>query len=702
MSGFLATAIGVAALAAAPNGSETRCAGIDWSKTNPPTALRDVSPEDLVGLRDVGPSGEAAQSGHVFSLSPDRRFAAFQIRQADASANDYCIAMVVLPLFGTPKPVIVDVGGELRRKAAGGETYPQRLTGLPLTDAPLWSPDGSWVAFLRQDGGRTRLWRTAVDGSGSAPIIAADSNVRGFRFIDAMTIVAKLGEEVRGARKQVEEEARTGFHYDDRFAPFSSSTPYVPAPTSDRFVALDMVTGQLRPANPDEAGLFSYGAASPSPTGKSAKAGCVAERKSSGKGVPPAVQLLLHCPGQTVRVCDRPACSSGVEAAWVANEGAVVRFIRREGWAQSESAVYEWDGRRDVIRKLYATPALLLDCQPRGVRQLLCLRETSLLPRHLAAIDLVRGRVTVAADFNPEFSHLKRGRVERILLKGAAGAEAFGDLVYPANYRPGRRYPLIVVQYESRGFLRGGTGDEFPIQAFAGAGFAVLSIQRPAPIGALSRAADYIEVDRLNLRGFADRRNVLSVIEQGVALLIARGIADPKAIGITGLSDGSSTVQFAALNSSLFSAAIVSGCCWDRSQTALLGPRVADRYARIGWPGISEDAAAFWSPMSLSQNARRVPFPILFSAADEEFRMALEAFTALREVGKPADLYVFPGEHHIKWQPAHRLAAYQRAIDWFRYWLRGALPAEGRRREEALRWQAMDKQRSAASTPTRP
>jgi hypothetical protein len=77
MSGFLATAIGIAALTSAPNGSATKCAGIDWSKTNPPTALRDVSPENLVGLRDVGPSGEGAQSGHVFSLSPDRRFAAF-------------------------------------------------------------------------------------------------------------------------------------------------------------------------------------------------------------------------------------------------------------------------------------------------------------------------------------------------------------------------------------------------------------------------------------------------------------------------------------------------------------------------------------------------------------------------------------------------------------------------------------------------
>src|SRR3546814_1411636 len=66
------------------------------------------------------------------------------------------------------------------------------------------------------------------------------------------------------------------------------------------------------------------------------------------------------------------------------------------------------------------------------------------------------------------------GRAQRIMLKSSVGIQAFGDLVYPADYRAGQRYPLIVVQYESRGFLRGGTGDEFPIQAFASNGFAVL------------------------------------------------------------------------------------------------------------------------------------------------------------------------------------------------------------------------------------
>src|SRR3546814_21084172 len=59
------------------------------------------------------------------------------------------------------------------------------------------------------------------------------------------------------------------------------------------------------------------------------------------------------------------------------------------------------------------------------------------------------------------------------------GTETFGDLVYPVNYDRRKKYPLIVVQYISRGFLSGGVGDEFTIKVFANRGYAVLSIQRP-------------------------------------------------------------------------------------------------------------------------------------------------------------------------------------------------------------------------------
>jgi hypothetical protein len=143
---------------------------------------------------------------------------------------------------------------------------------------------------------------------------------------------------------------------------------------------------------------------------------------------------------------------------------------------------------------------------------------------------------------------------------------------------------LIVVQYISRGFLRGGVGDEFPIQAFANRGYAVLSVQRPdASLLQRGPSSNGVRDDKA-IEKLKDRRSVLSSIENAVHSLIERGVANPLEIGITGLSDGSSTVQFALINSSMFKAASVSGCCWDPYQDAIVGPRAAKAYHESGWP----------------------------------------------------------------------------------------------------------------------
>src|SRR3546814_9976361 len=68
------------------------------------------------------------------------------------------------------------------------------------------------------------------------------------------------------------------------------------------------------------------------------------------------------------------------------------------------AAVYEWTPGTGQLRRLYATDAALADCQPRRPDELICLRETSLRPRYLVAIDLTRGRVREVADPNPEFA----------------------------------------------------------------------------------------------------------------------------------------------------------------------------------------------------------------------------------------------------------------------------------------------------------
>lgn len=136
------------------------------------------------------------------------------------------------------------------------------------------------------------------------------------------------------------------------------------------------------------------------------------------------------------------------------------------------------------------------------------------------------------------------------------------------------------------------------------------------------------------------------------------------------MSDGSSTVQFAAINSKLFKAGSVSGCCWDPFQDAFLGPAATAAFHQIGWPSLIDNQSRFWDHMSLIKNAPDVAFPLLFQQSDDEFRGAVASFTSLRQAGKPAALFVFPNEFHFKWQPAHRLAVYERNLRWFDFWLR--------------------------------
>ncbi|QCI78816.1 hypothetical protein E6W36_01900 [Hankyongella ginsenosidimutans] len=110
--------------------------------------------------------------------------------------------------------------------------------------------------------------------------------------------------------------------------------------------------------------------------------------------------------------------------------------------------------------------------------RLICTQENATMPRRIAAVDLATGRITPIYDPNPEFARLRLGTVERLTWRNNVGIPAWGDLVLPPAYRAGTgKLPMIVVQYRSVGFLRGGIGDEYPIFAFTARGYAVLSIE---------------------------------------------------------------------------------------------------------------------------------------------------------------------------------------------------------------------------------
>lgn len=647
---------------------------------------RALVPEDLARLRDIGPAEPQAYAEPFFTVSPDRRWAAFQLRQGDPVRNSYCLAMIILDLSGKERPKIVDEGGDpllLSLDFRGIADFPM---GYMRVVSPRWSADGKWIAFLKHAGGMTQVWRTFVDGSGRNPLTHSDVDVVDFQIgPDGSSIVYATRPDIERQKRKNEKEGLNGWHYDDRFVPFLSKRPLPQTPVPREAQVLDLASGKVRAANSHEAELVS--------ADRQIIANAGAAPAIDGTGLEISATNLMggaqarsfhaRMTNGLTAICMAQVCEGAMRPWWMPGK-THVRFFRWEGWANASTAIYDWNVTRGTVRRTYLTDDVLSSCSP-SAGSLICRIDSSLEPGRLVRLDPATGRRDTLFDPNPEFAHLMLGKPERLHLRNALGSETIADLVLPVGYRKGQRYPMVVVQYDTRGFLRGGTDDEYPIQAFANRGYAVLSFKRPQLASAL-RARDYEEVGRENLKQFADRKNVQASLEDAVRLAIDRGIADPARVGITGLSDGSSTVEWALIHSSIFSAAATSSCCWDSVGVATVGPSAARHFLAEGYPGVLGRNDPFWKEVSLLDNARRISTPILVNASEEEFFDSLLTYTGLREAGEPIDLIVYPGEYHARWQPAHRLAAYLRSLDWFDYWLRGIRSDDPNRQSELREW----------------
>lgn len=640
---------------------------------NPPTGpSRPVTARDLVTLRDIGPKPALFLGQSPLGLSPDGTRVAFQLRRADPDRNSYCIGMFVLDLVPGARPKPVDIGGDMLRLHFTRGTLADYPSGEPRIIVPRWSPSGEQLAFLKASGGPVQLWLAPTHGSGAHALTQSAADVEDFAWTtDGRSIVILSRPALLARRDAIDREGLNGWTYDDRWSPVASNHPWPSAPIPPEYRTYEVSSGRDRPATSEEAALLH-------PTADLPKSGNIpaaidGHRRAWIETLTPTRSyssdaLHVSLDGRPVR-CSGAACTGRFTGLWWS--GKTLLFLHAEGWAASQTALYRWTPGQGAPRRTLITDDLLLGCQPWS-RQLLCLEESSLTPRRLVSLDPRTGARTPLFDPNPEFHAIALGRAERLHWTNDLGLPIYGDLVLPPGYRGDKPLPAVLVQYETRGFLRGGTADEFPIQLFAARGFAVLSLERPGFVSSLSPGQTRDEKVRTDYHDWNDRKSVLSAIRNGFALLEHRHIVDPARLGITGLSDGSNTGQFALLNSSLFRAASLASCCEDpKTLMPIMGP-FGDRYlSSYTYPPYTNPNPDFWRPYSIAANADRFDVPLLLQSADDEYLASLETFVSLRERGRPVDLYVFPNEHHTKWQPAHRLAIYERNVDWFDFWLNG-------------------------------
>jgi dipeptidyl aminopeptidase/acylaminoacyl peptidase len=658
------------------------------------TTVRPLMPTDLLGLRDIGyPDPLLAGGPSPLAVSPSGNEVAFVINRADPERNGYCRALVVLPLARGAQPRVVDRGGELITI-----TDVQRgmfvKGGFPEVVTPAWSPDGRWIAYLRRDNGVTQVWRARADGSAAEALTRLVTDAESVAWSpDGRTILYTTRPAKEAISEAIDREGRSGWLYDERVVTFSGPRPQI------RAADAPLVTFALDPATGTSVEQASAPAGEPSADSTMAANGRRAWIEHHGIGSSTGEVKAVEAGGREL-ACRASACRGEIVGLWWTTDGSELRFLRRQGWDHEETALYRWRPGGGEPRLALATLDALTGCVAAGDK-LVCGRENATTPRRIVEIDTASGASTVLFDPNPEFAHFALGRVERLRWRNDRGLESWGDLVLPAGYDGKSKLPLIVVQYSSRGFLRGGTGDEYPIFPLAARGFAVLSLERPPFVASLEPGiTDPLAFAAENERDWADRRSLLSALEIGVRLVIDRGIADPARIGITGLSDGATTARFALINSDLFAAASISSCCIEPwTVNTYVGIAFAEQVQSIGFPSLIHPDPAFWKDMSLAQNAARIDVPLLMQLNDDDgYIMALEAFESLREYGKPVEMYVFPGEYHIKWQPIHRLAIYRRNIDWFDFWLRGVEDPDPAKAAQYRRWRRLRERQAAGAS----
>jgi len=636
------------------------------------------------------------------AVSPDGRQVAFRMERASVARNDFDLGWYVVPTDGSAPP---------RRIADAGEG--ERRDGELASEPPLWSADGGAILFRKVAGGEVQIWRAAADGSTSTALTGDAANIRRFALgPEPGTLVYATGATRAAIEAAEQREYDEGVLIDARVDParslhhgariegrratdrlsgrwFTAGHLLSNAPLEYR--VLDLASRQVRDATPMESVSL---ADPPVPAATAAGKAITAEARSGDwRGDARVVidggvsQLLVHrADGDTI-ACAQPACRQRIsKIGWQGQRDGILLVTTSPAtdqtlylWTPASGAVRRigggegrWNGGRDE-RACTVTDAAAY-----------CIAAAANEPPRLVRIDLASSRPTTLADPNHALAQPGALRFEPIKWAAPSGQHFTGQLLLPAGDRRG--LPLFVTYYLCDGYLRGGVGDEFPMRQLAASGIAVLCINR-VPTGA--GIADQAEQYRIGQEG----------VSAAVEMLAARGTVDRSRVGMGGVSFGGETAMWTALNSDLLSVVSIANTLLSPTYywfNALPGSPIPPLLRQAWGIGRPEDDPARWKMLSPSMETEKLDAPLLMQLPEREFRFNVELAARLAQAGKPVELWAFPDETHLKYQPRHKAAVYARNLDWFRFWLQDHVDPDPAKAGQYRRWIAMKAGRSRA------
>ncbi len=259
------------------------------------------------------------------------------------------------------------------------------------------------------------------------------------------------------------------------------------------------------------------------------------------------------------------------------------------------------------------------------------------------------------------------GRAESITWQND-GFQVQGWLVYPANYDPAKKYPMVVMVHggPSSAVVPRWPGVGFGGTPFSAVGYFVLE---PNPRGSYGQGEAFTEANRKDF-GYGDLRDILA----GVDSVVAKFPVDAERIGLTGWSYGGFMTMFAVTQTNRFHAAVAGAgiANWQ----SYYGENSIDQWMTPFFGATVYDDPRVYAKSSAIDFIQRVKTPTLVVVGDRDGEcpapQSFEFWHALRAQHVPTELVVYPNEGHRFADPMHQRDVLARALQWFERYMPSA------------------------------
>jgi dipeptidyl aminopeptidase/acylaminoacyl peptidase len=245
-----------------------------------------------------------------------------------------------------------------------------------------------------------------------------------------------------------------------------------------------------------------------------------------------------------------------------------------------------------------------------------------------------------------------------------------GWLLAPRQVEAGKKYPMVIL-------IHGGPSSALTPNWPAGFGMsraiiAALSsrgyyVLMPNPRGSYGQGEDFT---RANVRDFGagDLHDILA----GVDAAIARHPIDPARLGVTGWSYGGYMTMWTVTQTNRFRAAVAGAgiANWQ----SYYGQNLIDQWM-IPFFGASvyDDPAVYEksSPIRFIKNVK-TPTLVIVGERDAECpaSQSYEFWHALKTLGVPTQLIIYPGEGHLFLEPKNQADRLEKTVGWFDKYLK--------------------------------